>query len=107
MSEHKLCWACGRVEDPTQRAQCAEDRARQDRATATRLAAWSTSNGCPTDCDRTYSGDGHQGSWSSDHDGRCRHGAYVGGSGADYMCGTCEDYGQDEEIAILRGERQP
>lgn len=27
---------------------------------------------------------------NSDDDGRCRHGVYVGGSGADYMCGYCE-----------------
>jgi hypothetical protein len=25
----------------------------------------------------------------------CRHGNYVGGSGADYMCGPCEN-GEDE-----------
>lgn len=24
-------------------------------------------------------------------EGRCRHGVYVGGMGADYMCGACED----------------
>lgn len=35
---------------------------------------------------------------SSDEDGYCRHGAYVGGVGPDYMCGMCEQYGLDEEI---------
>jgi hypothetical protein len=65
------------------------------------LRAWNTSINCPTDCDRTYTGSGHEGGWSSDHNGCCRHGVYVGGSGADYMCGRCEDYSVEQEIAEL------
>ena len=50
-----------------------------------------TDHGCPPDCDRTYYGSGHLGGWSSDHDGYCKHGTYVAGSGIDWMCGACED----------------
>ncbi len=39
---------------------------------------------------------------AGDHDGYCRHGAYVGGCGIDWMCGTCENYSLDEEIAAIR-----
>ena len=35
-------------------------------------------------------------------DGFCRHGVYVGGCGIDWMCGTCEMYSLDEEVAELR-----
>jgi hypothetical protein len=39
---------------------------------------------------------------SSNDDGHCRHGKYVGGSGIDWMCGYCEQYGIDEEMRELR-----
>lgn len=39
---------------------------------------------------------------SSNEDGYCRHGAYVGGCGIDWMCGTCENYSLDEEIEAIR-----
>lgn len=71
-----------------------------------RLERWTTSNGCPSDCDRTYAGSGHQGGWSSDHNGACRHGVYVGGSGIDWMCGTCEDMSLDEELASDEIDRE-
>ncbi len=39
--------------------------------------------------------------WRRDGSGYCRHGMYTGGSGADYMCGPCEDYSMGEELAYL------
>ncbi len=36
---------------------------------------------------------------SSDEDGYCRHGMFVGGVGIDRMCGTCEGTDVDTEIA--------
>lgn len=33
-------------------------------------------------------------------EGRCKHGTYVGGCGADYMCGYCENGMTDYEWAI-------
>lgn len=35
--------------------------------------------------------------WHNSNDGRCKHGTYVGGCGADYMCGWCEDGTPDVE----------
>jgi hypothetical protein len=66
-----------------------------------RLRAWTTRVNCPPGCDGSYTNSGHEGAWSSDHYGRCRHGSYVAGSGADLMCGLCEQYSVDEEIAEL------
>lgn len=40
--------------------------------------------------------------WSSDHDGYCKHGTYVGGCGIDWMCGPCESGYTNYEIAISR-----
>lgn len=39
---------------------------------------------------------------SSNEDGYCRHGTYVGGCGIDWMCGICENYSLDEEIEVHR-----
>lgn len=52
---------------------------------------WNTKISCPPDCDGTYTNSGHLGGWSSDHNGYCRHGTYVAGSGVDWICGYCED----------------
>lgn len=40
-------------------------------------------------------------SWRRDDSGTCRHGAYVGGSGIDWMCGPCEDMTAEEEAREL------
>lgn len=39
---------------------------------------------------------------SSNDDGYCRHGVYVGGSGADYMCGVCETMSHGEELKEMQ-----
>jgi len=39
--------------------------------------------------------------WTRDGSGYCRHGAYVGGCGIDWMCGPCEDQDQWAEAEEL------
>lgn len=74
-------------------------RARE--AEVKRLKAWTTRDACPPGCDGTYDVYGHVGGGSSDHNGACRHGVYVGGSGIDWTCGTCEGYSLEDELAAL------
>lgn len=38
----------------------------------------------------------------SNSEGICRHGMYIGGSGADLMCGACEQQGITDDLQDLR-----
>lgn len=38
-------------------------------------------------------------------DGYCEHGVYVGGCGADYMCGYCEQGISAKDLAQIRREQ--